>query len=36
MESLANFKSFMQGLDQQPGAYSLDEFIKGAANAIQV
>ena len=36
IEALAGFKSFMQGLDNQPQAYSLDEFIRGAANAIKV
>ena len=36
LEALASFKSFMQGLDNQPQAYSLDEFIRGAANAIKV
>ena len=36
LEALASFKSFMQGLDSQPQAYSLDEFIRGAANAIKV
>lgn len=25
----------LQGLDEQPGVYSLDEFIRGAANAIR-
>eukprot|EP00798_Chlamydomonas_sp_ICE-L_P012036 gene12036-15138_t len=35
MEAMINFRAFMQGLGHQPGAYSLDEFIKGAARAIE-
>ena len=36
MEALADFRTFMFGLDEQPGAYSLDEFVKGSASAMRV
>ncbi|GIL74060.1 hypothetical protein Vretimale_4983 [Volvox reticuliferus] len=35
IEHLANFRTFMQGLDQQPGVYSLEDFIRGAATAMR-
>ena len=36
LEALASFKSYMQGLDSQSQAYSLNEFIQGAATAFKV
>lgn len=35
IEALANFKTFMLGLDSQPGVYTLEDFMKGAANAMK-
>ena len=36
LDALAGFESFIQDLDDQPQAYGLEEFIRGAANAFQV
>ena len=36
LDVLAGFESFIQGLDNQPQAYGLDEFIQGAADAFKV